>query len=90
MKEIRLTQEKVTLVDDEDYEYLNQFKWYAHLNPDGKFYAMRMKPEIKGTRRGVINMHRVIMKCDNGVCVDHINRNSLDNQKCNLRICNKS
>ncbi len=40
MKEIKLTQGKVALVDDEDYEYLNQFKWCA-MNLKGYFYAGR-------------------------------------------------
>ena len=39
MKEIQLTQGKVALVDDDDFEYLNQWKWYySKLN-----YAMRSK-----------------------------------------------
>jgi hypothetical protein len=29
MKEITLTQGKVAMVDGGDFEYLNQFKWYA-------------------------------------------------------------
>ena len=39
-KIIPLTQGKVAIVDDEDYEYLNQFKWYADKNTN-TFYAAR-------------------------------------------------
>jgi len=85
MKEIPLTQGKVALVDDEDYESLSQFKWYA-----GKqrhtFYAERKNCE-KGKRKRMI-MHRVIMKdkLKENFFVDHIDHNGLNNQKSNLRV----
>lgn len=56
MREIKLTQGKFALVDDEDYEYLNQFKWYAHKAGD-TYYAARV---IYTPERQIIYMHDVI------------------------------
>ena len=84
MKEIQLTQGKVALVDDEDYEYLNQFKW--HVSNDN--YARRTIYKDKLYK--ALFMHREIMKVSKGLLVDHINGNSLDNRKLNLRICTNS
>jgi polysaccharide pyruvyl transferase WcaK-like protein len=41
MKTIQLTKDKIALVDDEDYEYLNQWKWNAYKKTDSIFYAAR-------------------------------------------------
>jgi hypothetical protein len=83
MKEIPLTQGKVAIVDDEDYEYLNQWKWCV----TDTGYAIRQasRPSKKGIR-----MHRVIMQTPDGMDTDHINGNKLDNRRCNLRICTRS
>ena len=75
---IQLTQNKVTIVDDEDYTALSQHKWFAHKRGNN-FYAVR---------RPGIRMHREITKVTPGLQIDHINHDSLDNRKCNLRICN--
>jgi hypothetical protein len=84
-KEIQLTQGIVTIVDDDDYQYLNQFKWYL-LKSHSNYYAIRTKrPENK-----LIQLHRIVIKAKQGEIVDHINGNKLDNRKCNLRICTKS
>jgi len=90
MKEIKLSQNKVALVDDEDYEYLNQFKWYAHKN-HRTFYAIRKtrKNEIGG-RGKLVWMHRVIMNTPIRLQSDHIDHNGLNNQKYNLRNCTNS
>lgn len=80
-KTIPITKGKFTIVDDEDFEELNQYNWICH-TPES-VYRQKM---VKGVRR-MIWMHRFIMKCPDGMEVDHINGNALDNRKSNLRIC---
>jgi hypothetical protein len=89
-KKIILTQGQVAIVDDEDYEYLNQWKWYAKYNKNIKnYYAARA--EYLGRINGKYNqktifMHRVIMNPPKGKVVDHVNHDTLDNRRSNLRI----
>lgn len=88
MKEIKLTKGYVTLVDDEDYECLNQWKWYAYV---GKYTVYAIRGERIGNRLDNkmmrILMHRYIMDTPIGLQTDHIDHNGLNNQKNNLRIC---
>jgi hypothetical protein len=89
MKEIPLTKGKVALVDDEDYEQVNAFKWHAKLaQNNGRWYAERgiYLPNGKQSRQ---SMHRFIMGLDYGDPreVDHKDRiNTLDNRRSNLRV----
>ena len=79
MKLIPLTQGKFTIVDDEDYDYLMQWKWCTNTN-NNTFYAVRMYKDIH------YSMHRVIMKVINQLeYIDHLDFNGLNNQKSNLR-----
>jgi hypothetical protein len=85
MKKIELTQGYVTLVDDEDFNSLNQFKWQVHF--DGyNYYARRFSYKPK---KETIIMHRVIMNTPQDLVVDHIDHNGLNNQKSNLRNCTR-
>ena len=86
MKEIILTQGKVALVDDEDFERLNQFKWCAAKIYGGNFYAMRDSLLPDGTRKRIL-MHRIIMNTPKGLDTDHINSDTLYNCRNNLRVC---
>jgi len=85
MKEIKLTQGKVALVDDEDYDYLNQWKWHA-VRIRNTYYASRNSPYING-RRKPIRMQWKIISVSKGLVADHIDGNGLNNQKSNLRVC---
>lgn len=88
MKEIQLTKGKVALVDDEDFEYLNQWKWQANKNGN-KFYAVTSLL-INGKYKTTF-MHRLITNNKNAkMHTDHINGDGLDNRKINLRICTHS
>src|SRR3990167_3498600 len=78
MKKIKLKQGNYTIVDNEDFEYLNQWKWYFYNG-----YAIR---RYKKT----IRMHRLLNNTPLGFFTDHINRNKLDNRKSNLRTVTKS
>lgn len=80
MKEIPLTQGKFAIVDDEDYEFLLQWKWQIKTG-----YAKR---GVRNGRRGTtISMSRVIMDAPQHLQVDHINGDKLDNRRSNLRLC---
>lgn len=88
MKEIQLTRNKVTIIDDEDYLRVNSLKWYAQYALSTKsFYAARRGSKNEFGKRPILYLARYIMNCPVGYLVDHINRNTLDNRKENLRIC---
>jgi len=81
MKKIPITQGKFALVDDEDFDNLNQWQWHFTTG----YAARRAWPSNK-----IVLMHRELMQTPKGKDTDHINRNGLDNRKCNLRICTRS
>lgn len=71
------------MVDDDDFERVNQFKWYFNT------YAVRNHWDKTRKKYKHIYMHRFITGADSSV-VDHINGNPLDNRKSNLQVCNQS
>ena len=88
MKEIQLTQGFVALVDDEDYERVNQFKWHiknSSRNPKNQ-YAERSFVE-NGKYKAQF-MHRLILgNIPESMIIDHKNHIGYDNRKENLRTC---
>lgn len=85
MKEIKLTQGKVALVDDEDFESLNAYKWCASKHHN-TFYAVRTTIRVGG-KQTKVRMHWDIM---DGKSIDHIDHDGLNNQRANLRFCTNS
>lgn len=84
MKFIPLTRHLFAIVDDDDFEKVSQYKWQAVPDKSGIFYARR-RQTING-KRVCIRMHRFIISPNDYEVVDHINGNTLDNRKSNLRI----
>ena len=87
MRKIKLTKGQFALVDDEDFEYLNQFKWQAHKH-GRTYYAVRTGKNIDGEmRRKSIRMHRVIknVHVTDKREIDHIDNNPSNNDTLNLQ-----
>jgi len=77
---IKLTQGQSALVDDEDLEYLSQFRWHYHCG-----YAYRAVLDLVSRKMRRIAMHNDLLKTRNGFVCDHINGDTLDNRRCNIR-----
>ena len=79
MRIIQLTKGKQAIVDDEDYEYLSQLKWSFYSTG----YAVRFVTINK--KQTAILLHKFVNQTQDGFVTDHINRDKLDNRRCNLR-----
>lgn len=82
MMKIPLTNGLSTIVDDEDYDILSKFKWYAHKNRN-TYYAKRAV--YHHGKKTIVGMHTAILKPRKEFQCDHIDGNGLNNQRENLR-----
>lgn len=77
------------ILDDEFVEFFDKYKWSIDIR--GVYHKIfYVKRAIKGVKNKFQYLHRVIMNCNKKEKVDHINGNTLDNRKCNLRLCTGS
>ena len=79
------------LLDDEDYDRIIKENIILHPKYDvtinGFYIQFHIKDLTKKDGRTTIGLHRWILNCEKGLQVDHINHNTLDNRRCNLKIC---
>lgn len=84
MKIIKLTQNKETMVDDGDFEWLSKYDWRYNYGSYGGEYA------VTAINQKTVRIHRLIMNAQAGQEMDHINGNGLDNRRENLRFCSRT
>ncbi len=88
MKKIHLSKNYYAIVDDEDFDILNKYKWHLHKRKTVNY--ARTTITIKFKKYLKIQMHRLILNAPDYLQVDHINHDGLDNRKLNLRLCTPS
>lgn len=96
MKTLPLSRGYVAVVDDDDYVWASQWKWTLTTKRDAKIprrYAYRLDPLPNGKKKNVM-LHRAIMMRHgfeiDGLYVDHIDIDGLNNRKENLRVVTNS
>lgn len=82
---------RFVLVDDKDYEWLSRWRWYTKRD-DRTLYAWRSTSRKDGRKSFPLFIHRILFGLypGDGLIVDHINHDGLDNRRSNLRICTNS
>jgi hypothetical protein len=89
--EIPLSRGYVALIDAEDLHLVDGKTWHAFMNHDrGVYAATNNKVSVSPRKYSTVFMHRLIVGATKEQVVDHINRNPLDNRRCNLRVATRS
>lgn len=81
MIELLFPENNVVLIDDEDHSLVKIYRWYILKTP---------RPYVASHSPAFLYMHRLLMNAPKGYVVDHVNLNTLDNRKKNLRVCKQS
>ncbi len=94
MATLPLTQGREAIIDDDDYLNCSKYKWIFNIKSRGAGYAQRgqhIRGAVGGRTSKTIYLHREILGItDSKLIVDHINGNTLDNRKINLRVVTPS
>lgn len=86
-KKIPLSQGRDAIVDEQDFGALSRYRWF--FVGAGTGYAVRWARDAGGRRR-LVYMHREILNAPPDKDVDHIDRDSLNNKRANIRVVARS
>jgi len=79
-KEIPISNGMISLVDDENFEEISKYEWHINYKYAQTFFYIDDKRICK-------KLHHLILDVPDGMEIDHIDHDGLNNQKSNLRVC---
>ena len=88
MKTVKLKNVTV-IVDDDDYLRYGKYVWCEQRRNSGTYITVYMNKRDNPSRKTLF-LHRLIAGTPDGMETDHVNGDTLDNRKCNLRICTRA
>jgi len=83
-RQIRMAQPRYAKVDPADYKRLKRYKWIARKGKNS-FYTLRYAAGGKRKKGTLIYLHQEVIKVPQGMVIDHINHDGMDNRMANLR-----
>jgi hypothetical protein len=92
MKLIELSQGRVAIVDDEDFDWLSKWKWHYHRRK-GAFTGYARRTSRETGKQYTVLTHNEIYRYHHSTSfqeLDHINTCGCDNRKLNLRIASRN
>jgi len=90
MIEIPLTQGQTALIDDEEWDRVKQYKWFASKAKNGNTFYAQTHVHLENGKRTTLQLHRLLMDAEKRHIVDHQDRNGLNCQKYNLRFATRN
>lgn len=75
------------LIDEEDFELVSDYNWYAIYNKMVKDYYIMASWKNDYNKTESVFMHRLVTNCPDDMVVDHIDHKTTDNRKSQLRVC---
>lgn len=85
---IPLTQGLEAMIDEQDVSLVKKYKWFSNTvfkNSEKEYTYPCAYPY--GAATGSVYLHRFLMSPKKGDVIDHLNGNTLDNRRSNMRIC---